>query len=645
VPLSGPNAHRPYSGFVPGNPRMTRQIQAITADGRMFLVCGEPVAGARRILSVGMDGSAGKDLYVGPELPPGSRSATSTFLALSPDDRFLYVAGVTSKRGVANVVYRAWIADGADPVKPFLGVEYEEGGDEKHFKDPRGIGVDSRGRLYVCDYMNDRIQVFEAEGTFVKSLPVTGPEQVLVHPKTGALYVLSVADRGATEHYGSEVTWEIYQDKALVKYASLDDTNEVARLDLPKRKRHMHDVGPILALDASQASPVLWIANVGRQEPDDMLWKVVDSGPTLAKVAHNVLRLNRYQTISPALAADRANNELLAFGTPAGSVRIDPASGATRKIELAGAAGSNALARAGYAAFGHDGLLYVRSANPAEKAEHAWLIRRFDRTGALVPFGKAGEFIETNGRRQGGSPEYVGSFCVGADGRLYVVGMASRQDFTARVDVYGADGALLTKGLVQMTDNPGGVRVDAAGRVYVSDTLRPKGRDFPDFYPADPRKHFRTWYGSVLGFPPGGGSIRQADAAAMTDYARGNRPVKVEGALWSFYGVSPMPQQAGCLCVIADFDVDGWGRVFVPDVPGNCVAVLDRNGNVIMRFGSYGNADATGAGSAVPRPPIPLWFPERVAALDGDAFVVDSHNSRIVQVRLTGAAVEDVKLP
>ncbi len=47
----------------------------------------------------------------------------------------------------------------------------------------------------------------------------------------------------------------------------------------------------------------------------------------------------------------------------------------------------------------------------------------------------------------------------------------------------------------------------------------------------------------------------------------------------------------------------------------------------------------------MPKPPIPLWFPVRVAALDGDAFVVDSHNSRIVQVRLTGAVTKEVPVP
>jgi hypothetical protein len=60
---------------------------------------------------------------------------------------------------------------------------------------------------------------------------------------------------------------------------------------------------------------------------------------------------------------------------------------------------------------------------------------------------------------------------------------------------------------------------------------------------------------------------------------------------------------------------------------------------------SYGNRDALGAGSPVPEPPIPLWFPVRVAALDHDAFVVDSHNSRIVQVHLKSMISRDVPVP
>ena len=122
-------------------------------------------------------------------------------------------------------------------------------------------------------------------------------------------------------------------------------------------------------------------------------------------------------------------------------------------------------------------------------------------------------------------------------------------------------------------------------------------------------------------------------------------PVTIKGAMWGFYGLSPMPLRTGCQCLMADFDADDWGRVWVPDAPGYCVAVLDSAGNVLTRFGAYGNRDAMGTGSAVPEPAIPLWSPERVAVLDGDAFVVDGLNTRIVQVRIRSRAAAEARVP
>lgn len=646
IPLSWQSRHRTYCGFTRGAPRTTRHVPLITSDGRLIFPHGK----GRQLLAVGTDGSVPKDKYAGPVLQERFTSGGNTFLALSPDGNTLYVAGVLAKQDrehthvTCHAVYRVGM-DATNPAVVFLGKVDLPGTGEGEFNDPRGLDVDAQGRLWVCDYMNDRVQIFDAGGTFVRALAVPGPEQVRVNAKNGAVYVLSVRDRGRRDSYTEELSWDTFEDKAIVKFSSLEEWKEAARLELPKRKKHMHDAGPIVALDATGDQPVLWIANVGRQELDDVLWKVVDRGQTLEKVGHAVTRLDRHAACSPPLAADRRNNEVYAFGTPEGSVRIDAASGRISKIELAGEVGKTALSGAGSAAVGPDGMLYLRSANPLQKAANAWHIRRFDRRGALIPFEAAGEFIATNGRKQRGSPEFASSFSVGSDGRLYVVGMISKDDWTARLDLYERDGRLLKPALVQMTANPGAVRVDLAGRLYLSDTLRPKEKSFPEFYPSDPMSHLCKWYGTLFRFSPAGGVISPANIASTTYFGRENSLMKVEGAQWSFYGISPMPQQAGCMCVVSDFDADDWGRVWVPDAPGYCVAVLDAAGNVITRFGSYGNHDAKGAGSAVAQPPIPFWSPERVAVLDNDAFVVDSLNERIVQVRLANQICEERPVP
>lgn len=643
VPLTGRGGNLSYSGFTPGSPGMVRNVPVITSDGWMiFPSGGELVSGQRRFLAVGTDGSAPKERYEGPPLQAGAKAGAQIFMALSPDEKHLYFAGARSKRdkgsALCHAVYRVGLG-GQEPARAFIGREFEPGKDQGQFNDPRGLDVDAEGRIWVGDYLNDRLQVFDADGKFLKAFDLPGPEQVRVHPKTGAVYVLSVRDRGATTNYGRQATWEVYADKSVVKFASFDDWKEVARIDLPKRKRYMHDSGPMMALDATREEPVLWLASVGHQGPEDFLWKVADRGGKLEKAAHKVIRLNRHASCSPPLAADRRNDELYAFGTPVGSVRINPATGEVRKIELAGDPGKAALAIVGAAAVGPEGMLYVRSAKMLEKNERIWHIRRFDRQGKLVPFEKAGEFIETNGK-QAGTPfnEQATPFAVGPDGKLYVVGAISRASRDVRTDLYGPEGDLVKPGLISMTRSGGCVRVDTQGRLYAADTVRPKDRPFPECYPTDPRGNLGRWYGTVFRFDPAGGGVAAAGAAQATHLAGGKdaglSPVVVKGALWGFHGLAPMPLQTHCQCVMADFDADDWGRLWVPDAPGYCVAVLDPAGNLLARFGAYGNRDATGAGGAIPEPPVPLWSPDRAAALDGDVFVADRLGCRLVQVQL-----------
>jgi hypothetical protein len=655
IPLSGPSGHRPYCGFIRGSPGTTRHIPVITSDGRLIFPCGkEAISGARRFISVGIDGSVPKTLFEGPPFPPNSVSAGNIFAVLSPDEKYLYFAGVRFKRESTTVpshaIYRVEL-NSTEPAKTFIGKEFESGNGEYEFNEPRGIDVDSQGRLFVGDYFNDRIQVFSSEGKFIKSLPVTGPEQIRINRKTGAIYVLSVKDRGQRQSYTKSISWEIYEDKSVVKYASINDWRIIAELNLPKRAKHMHDAGPIMVLDSYANEPILWIANVGRQEVEDILWKVIDRGDKLEKVEHKVPRLNRHAHVSPQLAGDRENNELYAFGTPEGHVKINPSTGEVTKLVFTDEHGKEfSPGIVGSASVGSDGMLYIRSARMLDKNERMWELRRFNRQGNLVPFKNQIPFIDTNGK-QAVTPfnEQATPFAVGPDGKIYIVEAISRETKDVRMNLYNQDGELIKTNFISMTRSGGCVRINVQGQLYVADTVRPKDLQFPDFLPSDPRKHFAKWYGTLFRYnPEGGGIVPVSDIQQATHMAGGKdlplTPVVVKGILWGFYGISPMPLQTGCQCLMADFDVDDWGRVWVPDACGYCVTVLDSAGNIITRFGAYGNRDARGAGSSIPEPPIPLWSPERVGALDKDVFVADGLNCRIVQVHLDYSVTEELPL-
>ena len=53
------------------------------------------------------------------------------------------------------------------------------------------VACDAKGRVYVGDYMNDRIQVFDADWKHLKSIPAVKPAQLAIHHKTGDIYVFS----------------------------------------------------------------------------------------------------------------------------------------------------------------------------------------------------------------------------------------------------------------------------------------------------------------------------------------------------------------------------------------------------------------------------------------------------------------------
>ena len=64
------------------------------------------------------------------------------------------------------------------------------GDGDGEFHRPTGVAVDKDGVIYVTDYKNDRLQVFDAEGNFVTkllgeaTLSTWGRERVIIDPIT-----------------------------------------------------------------------------------------------------------------------------------------------------------------------------------------------------------------------------------------------------------------------------------------------------------------------------------------------------------------------------------------------------------------------------------------------------------------------------
>ena len=126
--------------------------------------------------------------------------------ALSPDGRTLYLTGYNfghSGHASADIVTNGrWqtfhcvmkmALDGDEPARLFAGSAEADkcGSDDRSFKVPASVAVDKAGRVYVADYMNDRVQVFSPDGALLKSIATRRPSIVSIDGKTQDIWVFS----------------------------------------------------------------------------------------------------------------------------------------------------------------------------------------------------------------------------------------------------------------------------------------------------------------------------------------------------------------------------------------------------------------------------------------------------------------------
>jgi sugar lactone lactonase YvrE len=137
----------------------------MTRDDEFFLVDDQAHAvhqythDGKRVRTVG-GGPASDTGYVAGETPVQQAAGPFnwvTNVARAPDGT-LYAAD-----GYGNARVHRFSAEGE-----LMHSWGEQGGDYGEFNLPHGIGVDSAGRVYVCDRENSRIQIFSPEGEFLE---------------------------------------------------------------------------------------------------------------------------------------------------------------------------------------------------------------------------------------------------------------------------------------------------------------------------------------------------------------------------------------------------------------------------------------------------------------------------------------------
>jgi hypothetical protein len=248
---------------------------------------------------------------------------------------------------------------------------------------------------------------------------------------------------------------------------------------------------------------------------------------------------------------------------------------------------------------------------------------------------------------RGGRGISVCGFDVDQQGRVYATYGSNK----CHVRVFDAQGELVDfprtiddergKGKIPVANSGvtgfgGSLRVDRAGNIYLLQGGVPPKTTKPTGFEGD--EAYEHAVGTIYKFPPTGGELDSSN----------NKVKSVHGAIAQYIGCGSVSQwraAGSCVCTKPRFDVDDFGRLYIPNSITFEVSIRDNADNEIVRFGDYGNFDCQGPGSLEPQPAIPLGWAITASATDKHIYIGDCLNHRVVRVDKQFAAEATITLP
>lgn len=625
--------------------------------------------------------------------------------ALSPDGKWLYLASYSNLHFVKRIAFNK---EGV--LEHFLGnPDGKEGSKNNEFHSVASVACDSKGRVYVADYENDRIQIFSEKGEFLKSISINKPHLIQIDPNNGDIYVSS---------------WlAMYSNKAkngpsptLTHLGNFDNPTSKANFDLPfidyAKNVFMNEgnwatynvhfdfytkqptawilpgrigtnsekwMGRGLQVNSSEASCMkLYVAE------GDKLKIIADFGP---RISTSVKRFKPPVIARQRLYINPKTEKLYIAEGDSGVmksfkalVEVDPDSG---KVEIV-----NIPVTSEDLCFDHNGLIYLRT---------GFEVIRYDpTTWKEIPFDYGVEREKIG--FEGHGPTSISAIAlptIGLPGQFHLGGMAINHKLNLIVSCYNSkinfgpvqfvEGLNINKkgGNGQYTPKtyPGRVNYaeihmwDKQGKLLKEDIF--PGLGITDGLAIDNDDNIyvlvdgaRIINGKPF-FDPCSETLVKAkpnQAKALSDsknvqvpLPKTERPKRdqdirsgsidgawLEGTEWMYGGVGFAGFSVGyapsCACWNARFSMDYLKRSFAPEITHYSVAVLDSNGNLILRIGQYGNIDdgTPLVREGGPKNPtsiggdeVALFHAAYVTSItDKRLFIADAGNSRILSVKL-----------
>ena len=498
-----------------------------------------------------------------------------------------------------------------------------------------GVAIDDSGRVFICDRLNRRIGVYDTNAVLLGSIPCAYPDRVAISKRTGAVYVIT---------------------KRMVQYMSVFRLNKYPgwrgspspSISMQLDSTYTGDgdasstfaVSLVLSESGNQTNILTAFTTVGIRSYVDNGGTIAVS-PLFAKFARkNVPNFER-------IAVDRVKNRVYMQGYTIADWSNPVARKLTYSLDL------NNLSA------GPDGFLYAYCQNmPPFTYYGVSPIARFTLQDTVL---KAANYSNTGTNRAtpgcymewGMSGNSHRGIAVGWQGQIaaFISEASPLAQFTdtgctdttayGHVDTIPAGGAKFLVKILNCTYENGFcagreamncVKFDAAGNYYVGirNSYMPSSRTdaiTPSGLAAD-------WAfskcGAVVKFAPN---------------ATGTFTLGTQNSLTGQAKVYPQPfgpfADGTCNCRNNYFDVDPYGRLYVPCSPSAQVYIADNAGNNIAVIGQYGNTDSrgplSGPGQPFSKPDVPLAWPTSVGASEDYVYVADIVNARVARVRMSYA--------
>jgi hypothetical protein len=587
--------------------------------------------------------SATKPLISSPSAPAGWKGPWGPqYLTQSHNPNFLYLSGLY----YGNTNLGSWLTEACDTgfwadgqvfrinlengvVSPFIKLDsvptlaadraIKIGGDRNGYSAIHGVAIDDSGRVYVCDRLHKCISVYDTNAVLLGSIPVSNPDYVAVSRRTGVVYVISrtqnvsltlkrfdswrnPAPATATVQL-TTVTGDGWKGASAMTLSENDGTTNIwLGFGTIGFRLYRDDVTTFTLLrDFSTGKGLMHYDRIAVDRKTNQLFFEV----------HRVSGLNGIYTVT-----DWSNPE---------PVAIPP---------LCGSTGS-----------GDDndditvcpkGDLYIYKYPGGNNYYNFPVFRFHGKEGNYLPknYSNTGSNIVTAKTRFEGTNHR--GLAVGWQGQVAISNydasnMGSTGHDNNHIDIYPDTGYSdsLYRGettVWNLGSKASGVRFDAAGNLYVGTGVKPSGwQVLPGF--ADDN-FYNNYSGSIVKYAPG-----------ETGYISGNSAVRAAKVFPQPFGTYGGSGTSGwCTCWNPRFDVDPYGRVYIPSAASQSVSIADNEGNTLHMFGQYGNTDARGgipgAGSVESSNYVPFAFPYSTAASEDYVYVSDWINARIVRVKL-----------